>query len=64
MNAKHTKVGFILSDALIGLMLISLGLVTYVEVHHQLQNQLMTKTERLDEVRAQYEHQMIEIKEE
>ncbi|KRK97261.1 hypothetical protein FD04_GL002123 [Secundilactobacillus odoratitofui DSM 19909 = JCM 15043] len=56
--------GFILSDALIGLMLISLGLVTYVEVHHQLQNQLMTKTERLDEVRAQYEHQMIEIKEE
>lgn len=56
--------GFILSDALIGLMLISLGLVTYVEVHHQLQNQLMTKAERLDEVRAQYEHQMIEIKEE
>ncbi|GAX03732.1 hypothetical protein IWT140_01357 [Secundilactobacillus pentosiphilus] len=52
---KRRKSGFMLSDALIGLVLISAGLILYTQVQLVMQGQLEQRQERVLQLRHQME---------
>ncbi|GAX02204.1 hypothetical protein [Secundilactobacillus silagei] len=54
---KRRKAGFMLSDALIGLVLISIGLTLYTQAHVTMTKQLEQRQVRVQQLRHQFEIQ-------
>ncbi|MCH5462604.1 hypothetical protein HC026_04605 [Lactobacillus sp. LC28-10] len=54
---KQHKAAFVLSDALIGLVLISTGLILYGQAQVSMSSQLEQRQERVVELRHQFEDQ-------
>lgn len=55
---KQRKRAFVLSDALMGLVLISAGLIFYVQAQTTMENQLEQRQDRVQQLRHQYEAQL------
>ena len=59
---KRRKAGFMLSDALIGLVLISIGLTLYTQAHVAMTNQLEQRQVKVQQLRHQFEVQFKPVK--
>ncbi|GAW99114.1 hypothetical protein [Secundilactobacillus mixtipabuli] len=55
---KQLKAGFVLSDALMGLILISAGLILYTQAQTSMETQLKQRQERVQYLRHQVETQI------
>lgn len=55
---KRRRRAFVLSDALMGLVLISAGLILYVQAQTTMENQLEQRQEQVQQLRHQYETQL------
>lgn len=59
---RQRKHAFVLSDALIGLVLISLGLILFTQAHVTMEHQLQQRQERVEQLRHQFEAQLKPVK--
>lgn len=62
LTEKRRKKAFVLSDAIVGLVLISTGVILYTQAQETMTRQLEQRQERVVELRLEYEKQFKESK--